>query len=180
MIEKVGWGAPWAWSDVIGRHGRHRAGVELYGETDRRKRQRSNDRRIAHSHYPMAASDPSSTPAYFETFNRGRRFTLVDLRQDPIVPYHSDRCADRERAFDVDVIVFATGFDAMTGALNRIDIRGATAHVRDEWTTPQHLARSAGRRISEFVHHHRPGEPVRTHQHGDGDRASRRWIAEFA
>lgn len=60
---------------------------------------------------------------YFETFNRPN-VDLVDLRSDPIeaVTPEGIRFASGERPFDI--IVFATGYDAVTGALTRIDITG--------------------------------------------------------
>jgi cyclohexanone monooxygenase len=60
---------------------------------------------------------------YWETFNRPH-VSLVDVSKDPIerITQHGLRQAGREH--EVDAIVLATGFDAMTGALLRIDIRG--------------------------------------------------------
>jgi cyclohexanone monooxygenase len=70
---------------------------------------------------------------YFATYNRPN-VKLVDVRAAPITEITPDgvRTADTEYAFDV--IVFATGFDAMTGALAKIDIRGADGtELRDKW-----------------------------------------------
>ncbi len=67
---------------------------------------------------------------YFETFNRPN-VHLVDVSDDADRARsrpHGLRVGDRE--FELDAIVFATGFDAMTGALLSIDIRGATADAR--------------------------------------------------
>jgi cation diffusion facilitator CzcD-associated flavoprotein CzcO len=60
---------------------------------------------------------------YYETFNR-HNVHLVDVASAPIqeITREGIRTADRE--YPLDVIVFATGFDAMTGPLLRIDIRG--------------------------------------------------------
>ena len=54
------------------------------------------------------------------------------------------RTADAE--YELDAIVFATGFDAMTGALLAIDIRGRDGRaLRDDWAHgPQHLPRRRG------------------------------------
>ncbi len=74
-----------------------------------------------------------SDTQYFETFNRPN-VTLVDIAAKPIeaITAHGVRTADA--AYDVDCIVFATGFDAMTGALTRIDIRGRGGRtLRDKW-----------------------------------------------
>src|SRR3954454_5607462 len=70
---------------------------------------------------------------YFEIFNRDN-VTLVDVREAPIeeITAHGVRTADDE--YDLDVLVFATGFDAMTGALMHIDVRGrGDASLRDAW-----------------------------------------------
>ncbi len=70
---------------------------------------------------------------YWETFNRPN-VTLVDVAATPIEALTPGgvRVAGREHA--VDALVFATGFDAMTGTLNRIDIRGrAGALLKDKW-----------------------------------------------
>jgi cyclohexanone monooxygenase len=60
---------------------------------------------------------------YFETFNRPN-VTLVDVSSSPIerMTPRGVRVAGREH--DLEAIVLATGFDAMTGSLNKIDIRG--------------------------------------------------------
>ncbi len=70
---------------------------------------------------------------YFETFNRDN-VELVDVGDAPIdeITPHGLRVADRE--FELDSIVFATGFDAMTGALLSVDIRGRDGRLlRDAW-----------------------------------------------
>ena len=60
---------------------------------------------------------------YFATFNRPN-VTLVDIRTQPIEAIAPKGVRQGGREFEVDDIVFATGFDAMTGTLTRIDIRG--------------------------------------------------------
>ena len=59
---------------------------------------------------------------------------LVDLRATPIRAIDERGVATSDRHYDVDAIVFATGFDAMTGALTALDIRGRErASLRDAW-----------------------------------------------
>ena len=58
---------------------------------------------------------------YFETFNR-ENVTLVDVRSDPIAEITPSGLRTRTREFELDDIAFATGFDAITGALLNIDI----------------------------------------------------------
>jgi cyclohexanone monooxygenase len=64
-----------------------------------------------------------SDSGYFETFNRPN-VTLVDVSQAPIEVMTPDGLRTSAESYALDSIVFATGFDAMTGALLRIDIRG--------------------------------------------------------
>ena len=60
---------------------------------------------------------------YYEVYNQPN-VELVDVNETPIerITPHGIRTSDREREFDV--IIYATGFDAITGAFDRIDIRG--------------------------------------------------------
>ena len=60
---------------------------------------------------------------YYATFNRDD-VTLVDLRTEPITAINATGVATTAEQHDLDVLVFATGFDAMTGSLLRIDIVG--------------------------------------------------------
>ena len=95
---------------------------------------------------------------YFETFNRDN-VTLVDIRHAPIEEITPDgHRAPTDGEYELDVIVFATGFDAMTGALlTRSTSAGATAStLRDKWARrPAHLPRPRDRRLPEPVHDHR-------------------------
>jgi len=68
-----------------------------------------------HDH-PFGAKRPCLDTNYYATFNRPN-VTLVNLRQEPIKSITASGITTDRRAFDVDVIVFATGFDAMTGAI---------------------------------------------------------------
>ena len=71
---------------------------------------------------------------YYETYNRPN-VQLVDIRKHPIagITEWGIRTADGQ-GYELDAIVFATGFDAMTGAMKEIDIRGADGTtIRDKW-----------------------------------------------
>ena len=71
---------------------------------------------------------------YYETFNR-ENVHLVDVSQTPVTSFTEKglKVGDVEYAFDA--VVFATGFDAMTGALNRIDIRGLGGQpLQEKWS----------------------------------------------
>jgi len=70
---------------------------------------------------------------YFETFNRDN-VTLVDVRSDPIAEITSTGLRTQTREFELDDIAFATGFDAMTGALLNIDISvDGGPRLGDKW-----------------------------------------------
>src|ERR671922_1685110 len=70
---------------------------------------------------------------YFATFNRPN-VRLVDLRKTPIVQITPSGVRTTDESFEFDAIVFATGFDAMTGTLLRIDIRGRDDRtLKDAW-----------------------------------------------
>lgn len=70
---------------------------------------------------------------YYKTYNR-TNVTLIDLRKTAIERITKTGIETETEHFDLDTLVLATGFDAMTGALDRIDIRGAKGVVlRDKW-----------------------------------------------
>ncbi|MEI6302074.1 MAG: NAD(P)/FAD-dependent oxidoreductase [Betaproteobacteria bacterium] len=71
---------------------------------------------------------------YYETFNRPN-VSLVDVKADPLVEATPTglRTASGQQ-FALDMIVLATGFDAMTGALKSIDVRGVGGRaLKDKW-----------------------------------------------
>lgn len=70
---------------------------------------------------------------YYETYNR-ENVTLVDLRKEPMTGISPEGVVLDDRAVPLDMIVFATGFDAVTGALLRIDIRGRNGlTLKEAW-----------------------------------------------
>jgi cyclohexanone monooxygenase len=60
---------------------------------------------------------------YYETFNRPN-VTLVDIKNNPIERITPSSVVTRDETYELDALVFATGFDAMTGALSQIAITG--------------------------------------------------------
>jgi len=71
---------------------------------------------------------------YFETFNRPN-VRLVDLRRDPIRTFTERGIETATRSFAFDAVVFATGFDAMTGPIVAVDIRGRDGvRLAEKWT----------------------------------------------
>lgn len=79
---------------------------------------------LADIDHPYAAKRPPIDTGYFETFNR-ENVTLVNIRKDPIrrITAHGVEL-ESGAVHEVDAIVFATGFDALTGPLLSIDFRG--------------------------------------------------------
>jgi cyclohexanone monooxygenase len=73
--------------------------------------------------YPVGTKRPCLDTGYYETFNQPH-VHLVNLQRSPLqeITERGIRTADAE--YEVDAIVYATGFDAMTGALTNVDIRG--------------------------------------------------------
>ena len=70
---------------------------------------------------------------YFEAYNRDN-VRLVDLSETPIERFTRTGIQTTEEHHDLDLIVLATGFDAMTGSFDRIDVRGANgATLVDKW-----------------------------------------------
>jgi cyclohexanone monooxygenase len=70
---------------------------------------------------------------YYETYNRDN-VTLVDIRSAPIQAITPNGLRTAKQEYELDAIAFATGFDAMTGAMKEIDIRtDAGARIREKW-----------------------------------------------
>jgi cyclohexanone monooxygenase len=83
--------------------------------------------------YPLGTKRLCVDTEYYATFNRDN-VTLVDVRTAPIEEIVPDGLRTQAGTYVFDSLVFATGFDAMTGALLRIDIRGRGGmSLRDKW-----------------------------------------------
>jgi cyclohexanone monooxygenase len=83
--------------------------------------------------YPIGAKRLCVDTNYYETFNRDN-VTLVDIKTDPIERITENGLLHRGQEHVFDAIVFATGFDAMTGTLLKMDIRGRGGEpLRDKW-----------------------------------------------
>ena len=94
----------------------------------RKIREKINDPRTAailtDIDHPYAAKRPPIDNEYFEAFNRAN-VSLVDLRSTPIecITERGIKTADAE--YELDIIIFATGYDGMTGSLLKLNIEGA-------------------------------------------------------
>ncbi|MEL0113793.1 MAG: NAD(P)/FAD-dependent oxidoreductase [Rickettsiales bacterium] len=70
---------------------------------------------------------------YYETFNRPN-VELVSILETPIERITPSGLIVGERAFEFDIIIYATGFDAITGSFDRIDIRGRGGEsLKEKW-----------------------------------------------
>ncbi len=89
--------------------------------------------RLCPTGYPIGAKRLCLDTGYYETYNRPN-VSLVDLRENPIecITANGIRTTDGER--DFDIIVLATGFDAMTGPLLGPTITGTHGTLRDAWS----------------------------------------------
>ena len=85
-----------------------------------------------HSH-PLGTKRICVDTGYYETFNRAN-VRLVSLRQTPIERITATGIRTTAAEFALDTLVFATGYDALTGALARIDIQGLGSRaLREKW-----------------------------------------------
>lgn len=73
--------------------------------------------------HPLGGKRPCVDTGYFETFNRDN-VELVDVGSSPISSFTERGVVVGGREIELDVVVFATGYDAITGTLAQIDIRG--------------------------------------------------------
>ena len=83
--------------------------------------------------HPYAAKRPPIDTHYFETFNKDH-VTLVDLQVDPIAEITRNGIVlESGTHHELDVIVFATGYDAMTGPLLNLKIETPKASLKSYW-----------------------------------------------
>ena len=88
---------------------------------------------LAAKDYPIGTKRICVDTDYFETFNRDN-VTLVDVSETPIGAITPEGLVTGGEAYTFDAIVFATGFDAMTGTLDGIDIRGREGRrLTEKW-----------------------------------------------
>src|SRR6266700_2908232 len=83
--------------------------------------------------YPIGTKRICIDTDYFATFNRPN-VTLVDIRSNPIREILPNAVRTEKGDYEVDALVLATGFDAMTGSVARIDIHGRQgATLNQKW-----------------------------------------------
>jgi cation diffusion facilitator CzcD-associated flavoprotein CzcO len=83
--------------------------------------------------HPFGTKRPSLEQWYFEVFNQNN-VTLVDTRETPVLEITESGVITSAGEHELDMLVLATGFDALTGGLTQIDIRGSDGiSLRDKW-----------------------------------------------
>lgn len=83
--------------------------------------------------YPIGTKRICIDTGYFETYNR-KNVKLIDISKRPIQRLVSNGIVANEQLYVFDSIIFATGFDAMTGSLFNVDIKGRKGiALRDKW-----------------------------------------------
>ena len=84
--------------------------------------------------HPIGTKRICTDTDYYSMFNRPN-VSLVDVRKEPIVRVAAEGVVTDARTYPLDVLVLATGFDAMTGALLKPEIRGRDGRLlRDHWS----------------------------------------------
>ena len=106
----------------------NRKANEIFAEFVRDKiRERVKDpvvaEKLAPKDHPFGSKRIPLETQYYEAYNRDN-VLLVDLKVTPIERLTPKGVKTSDREYEFDIIIFATGFDAITGALTRMDIRG--------------------------------------------------------
>ena len=111
---------------------------DIYAEFVRNKiRARVKDpvvaEKLAPKDHPFGAKRIPLESGYYEQFNRDN-VLLVDLKETPIERFTPNGIKTTDKEYKFDIIILATGFDAVTGALTRIDIRGEGGEsLKEKW-----------------------------------------------
>lgn len=84
--------------------------------------------------HPFGTKRPSLEQSYFEVYNR-KNVDIINVRQSPIIEITENGIkTEKEGVIDVDIIVFATGFDAQTGGILNIDLKNEyNVTIQEKW-----------------------------------------------
>jgi cation diffusion facilitator CzcD-associated flavoprotein CzcO len=130
--------APWigSFNDLLANEQSNRAAYDFWRE---KTRARIKDPAIAEivaptePIHPYGAKRPSLEQNFFDIFNQPN-VSLVDLRKTPIERVTRSGIKTTACEYELDVLVLATGFDAVTGGLTNIDIRGTDGRtLKEKW-----------------------------------------------
>lgn len=114
---------------------------------------------MPHDH-PIGSKRICVDTDYYETYNR-ENVTLVDVRASPIEEIIPTGLRTRTAEYSLDALILATGFDAMTGALFAIDIRGTGGQrLKEKWAAgPRTYLGLMTAGFPNFFHITGPGSP---------------------
>src|SRR5580704_2303609 len=122
--QRGGLGFPAAFTDLITDERANETAAEFFRDKIRAiVRDPKVAEMLAPRSYPIGTKRMCADTSYYETFNRAN-VTLIDLRRNPIETLTPRGLRTSDAEYALDSVVFAIGFDAMTGALSNIDIRG--------------------------------------------------------
>lgn len=142
-IWEIGGLAPWvgSFNDLLVNEKSNRAAYIFWRD---KTRARINDPFVAEilaptePVHPFGTKRPSLEQNFFEIFNQPN-VSLVDLRKTPIECVTSGGILTAAGEHDLDILVLATGFDAITGGLTSIEIRGAEGEtLQEKWAKGVH------------------------------------------
>ncbi|CAN5688371.1 NAD(P)/FAD-dependent oxidoreductase [soil metagenome] len=123
------------WGDIFFDIEANQMATALYGEAVARIVKDPETAAALVPSHPFGCKRPIIDQGYYETFNRDN-VTLVDLRRSPIREVTATGIRTGQVDHRLDAIIYATGFDAMTGALSRIDVSGRDGVLlRQVWET---------------------------------------------
>ena len=129
-------------------------------------------------HY-VATKRPILDNGYFETYNRDN-VTLVDLREDPFVAFDASGARTEKGEHPLDMLVLATGFDAISGSMLRLNPRGrGGVSLQEKWR--DRFWNYAGLAVSGFPNLfmiHGPGSPGVLYHMPLGAERQMTWIGD--
>jgi cation diffusion facilitator CzcD-associated flavoprotein CzcO len=142
-VWQIGGLVPWvgSFNDLLVNEESNRAAYNFWRD---KTRARINDPAVAEilapaePAHPYGTKRPSLEQNFFEIFNQPN-VSLVDLRKTPIERVTPSGIQTAAGEHDLDILVLATGFDAITGGLTSIDIRGTQGQtLREKWAKGVH------------------------------------------
>lgn len=131
--EKGGWAILFAYNDLLVNEEGNKLVAEFVRSKIREivKDPETADKLVPDHYYGTKRAIIDTN--YFETYNR-ENVRLVDVKKAPIEEITSKGIRTSEGEFELDAIVFATGFDGMTGSLFKIDIKGKNGvSLKEKW-----------------------------------------------
>ena len=123
-LDKEGFDAITRWTDVLSDTQASELASDMYQQQVRRQvKDPTTAEGLTGHDYPIGCKRQVYDCGYYDAFNQGK-VTLIDLRKEPLQTITPAGLRTQAQQYQFDLLIFATGFDAMTGALNRIDISG--------------------------------------------------------